>query len=137
MSESRKQITKCWFAGSVNPIEWEYVEVVFARNHREAKKVVWGKGENIREACDHEFINLRLTRKSEHDHLSYGSSPYVLYDAATLRAMGWRLEGDIRCSSCGMAEWDGQFPVCFDCIQCNECGCNNECEENKQGGEDE
>lgn len=130
-------ILKCWFAGSVNPFDFEHVEVVFARNYREARKVVWDRGENIREECDHEFINLRLTRKPEHDHRAKGSDPYVPCDAETLRPMGWQMEDDKQCASCGLAEWDGQFPVCPECIQCNECGCDDDCGEKEQGGEDE
>lgn len=43
-----------------------------------------------------------------------------------LRQMGWRCDGDSICSSCGLYEMDGTVPVCYECDQCGECGC--ECE---------
>lgn len=45
------------------------------------------------------------------------------------RLIGWRCEGDSTCSTCGLAEFDGEFPVCEDCQNCDECGHDTDCPE--------
>lgn len=49
--------------------------------------------------------------------------PGVENDFAVLRKVGWRMEGDASCDTCGLYELDGEFPVCEGCGQCADCGC--------------
>jgi hypothetical protein len=47
------------------------------------------------------------------------------------REVGFSCDGDARCDSCGLADLDGEFPVCPECNQCVECGHDDDCEEAK------
>lgn len=47
---------------------------------------------------------------------------------AELRDLGWRVDGDVACDTCGLYEWDGKFPVCGECGNCTECGCEDTCQ---------
>ena len=38
-----------------------------------------------------------------------------------LRAIGWGVEGDSSCSTCGLYTMDGEFPLCEECGDCEEC----------------
>lgn len=120
---------KCWFAGSSWPEDFAWVDAVFANSYREAKKTVWAKGTNIVDECDAEYTDLRLTRAKEHDHLAVGNEPYVADDSKVLREMGWGYEGDSRCSACGGATLEGEFPLCDECECCAECGHDEDCSE--------
>src|SRR5690625_3595399 len=128
---------KCWFAGARRPFEYTHTDIVFANSHKEARKTVWARRWQTQEECGFEFTSLKLYRKPEHDQLATGSEPYVVTDRETLRGLGWQCEGDNRCGSCGLAEWDGKYPVCQECSQCIECGCLDDCESAKQGGSNE
>lgn len=44
------------------------------------------------------------------------------------RDVGFACDGDDRCGSCGLAELDGSFPVCKECCNCKDCGCDCESE---------
>jgi len=46
------------------------------------------------------------------------------------REVGFACEGDARCEVCGLASFDGRFPVCDECGGCEECGHDDECSEN-------
>lgn len=120
---------KCYFGGSTTPFEYDFVEVCFAASAAEAKRIMWNKTD-LPEECDHEWDNARVIRKPEFDHLIENdrSEAYIVRDDKTLRAMGWMKEGDNRCESCGLAEMEGEFPVC-ECGQCAECGCA--CDDNE------
>lgn len=114
---------KCWFAGSRNPLEYSYVDIVFAHNYKEAKKVAWQCGTRVHEECDHEYIDLKLTRKKEHDSLADGCDAYVVTDDKTLHQCGWHTEDAAQCDSCGLYEFEGLLTICEYCNQCSECGC--------------
>lgn len=47
------------------------------------------------------------------------------------REVGFSCDGDSRCDTCGLADLDGEFPVCPECNQCEECGHEEDCEEDK------
>lgn len=126
---------KCWFAGARDPYEHQFVDVVFAYSHRDARRIIWSHGEVITEECDSDFLRLRLTRKNEFDELADenlvadGKRGYVPRATSILRKMGFCMDGDNACSSCGLAEFDGQWPVCPECHQCAECGHDDDCDE--------
>jgi hypothetical protein len=43
-----------------------------------------------------------------------------------LRLHGWGCEDDDSCDTCGLHSFDGEFPVCEGCGQCEDCGCDCE-----------
>jgi hypothetical protein len=47
------------------------------------------------------------------------------------REVGFAVDGDNRCASCGLADMDGEFPICDECGQCEECGHDEDCEEGR------
>ncbi len=53
-----------------------------------------------------------------------GERAYIEGDNELLRHLGFRCESDRTCDTCGLAEMDGEYPVCQDCGQCEECVCN-------------
>jgi len=50
---------------------------------------------------------------------------------AVLRQAGWMEEGDGKCDCCGLAEFDGTWPVCKTCYCCAECR-DESCEDCKE-----
>lgn len=120
---------KCYVGGNCCPQEYDFVAVCFANSRAEAKRLMWHKTDLYYE-CDGEFTSVRVVRKPEFDSLEdkEKTEAYAVNDPAVLRQMGWRCEGDNLCDSCGLAEMDGDFPVCEECGQCNECGHDSECE---------
>lgn len=124
---------KCYVGGSYDPFEYEYVEACFAESRKEAKRLLW-KHTDLPEECDHEWMNARVVRKKEYDALldPDAKSAYVVTDRAVLRQMHWGCEDDMRCEACGLAEMNGDWPVCDDCGQCPDCGHDDECSEGSQ-----
>lgn len=116
---------KCYAAGC-HDSQWDYSDVCFAENWKQARKLLWASGHNIQAECDGEYLAMFVRRKPEFDKFLAEGSPYVVRDAKTLRAMGFGYEDDDHCDSCTLASFLGKFPVCPDCEYCNECGC--ECE---------
>jgi len=114
---------KCYFGGSCDPFDHEFTEACFANSRNEAKTVMWTKGE-LSEACGGEWMDARIIRQPQHDRLVDWNKDdaYIIRDKPTLRKMGWRIEGDQVCDTCGLAEFDGEYPVCEDSGQCSECG---------------
>lgn len=102
--------------------------LVFANSNQEAKKI----GYLVDNVGSEGFITLRASRLPDVDSLldCEKDKPYVVKDDKTLRLSGFHLEGDDKCSSCGLAEFDGEFPVCESCGNCAECGCDEECNHN-------
>lgn len=85
---------------------------------------------------------MRVVRKPEHDHQAAKSTTgRLVTDEAMLRDMGWALEDDNFCATCGLCEWDGRWPVCPECCQCPDCGHDDDCPESEphqgRGGGDE
>lgn len=121
---------KCYFGGSVNAFEYDYVAACFAPDWATAKRLMWNKSERLDEECDGEWIAARVTRQSQFDHLldTKRTEAYVIYDISTTREMGWSSEGDSNCEKCGFATFDGEFPLCESCECCDECGHDEECE---------
>jgi hypothetical protein len=115
---------KCYMGGSRDPFEFDFVAVCFANNSKEAKRLMWNKSEMLGDECDGEWIDARVIRKSEYDDLlnTENQEPYIVRDEDTLRKMGWGIEGDRRCDTCGFAEFEGKWPICEECGQCSECG---------------
>lgn len=127
-----KNALRCWFASSKEETEFNYIEVVFARSHQEAKTTAWKRGWDIVDECDNNYLNLKISRKKEFDHLASGVAPYICRDKKTLREMWIMLEGDAVCDSCGKAEFEGEFPVCEECGQCVVCGHMDDCQTNSK-----
>lgn len=117
---------KCYFGGSRQPFEYDFVSACFANTAAEAKKLMWDKADLSIE-CDNDWHDARIIRKPEFDGLldSGKTEPYIIRDDKTLRFMGWHIEGDRQCDSCGLFSFDDAFPVC-ECGQCIECGCEDE-----------
>ncbi len=128
---------KCYFGGSRDiSREFEFVAVCFAKNQKEARRLLWTDGE-LREHCEHEFFQLRVIRQKAFDHHQNGDSTgYLVTNIDTLRDMGWRYEGDEICEACDLYEQDGRFPVCIECYRCSECGHHEDCPTHN-GGESE
>ena len=58
------------------------------------------------------------------------AAPGVEDDARVHRRMGWRIEGERSCDTCGLAPMDlPQYRVCDECGQCPECWHAEDCEE--------
>lgn len=58
------------------------------------------------------------------------TSPGTEDDPEVLRQMGWRIEGERTCDTCGLAPMDlERYRVCSECHQCLECGHEEECPE--------
>lgn len=121
---------KCYVAGSSCPQEWPHVEACFANSHKEAKGFMWKNSGRLSDECDGDYMDLRVWRHKEHDGLFDQSKtePYLVADDKTLRLMGWEMEGDRRCDSCGLASMDiEEFEVCDTCMQCAVCGFSGDC----------
>lgn len=116
---------KCYFGGSQEPNDYEFVEACFANTALEAKLLMWTQG-RLKEECDDDYNGARIIRKPYYDCLrdTKKEAPYIVCDQSTLREMGWGMDGDNRCDSCGLSEFEGEYPVCEDCCQCSDCGCD-------------
>lgn len=121
---------KCYIAGSANPQEYDWVEACFANTSKEAKAFMWKNSHRLPDECNGEYMELRVNRRKDHDKFFDQSKtePYIVSDNKTLREMGWKIEGDDTCCGCGLAEMEGEFPVCEDCDYCEDCGHDDECE---------
>lgn len=123
---------RCYFAGSYQPFEHDFVDACFARSRQEARKLLWKHGPEIQAECDGKYHDMRVIRRPEHDHLAekHGiTEPGVVLVDKIQRDMGWSMDGDALCADCGLAEMDGDYPVCEHCEQCPECGHANDCPE--------
>jgi hypothetical protein len=132
---------KCYIGGSTEPGEFDFVAACFAANGKEAKRLLW-RYSDLSDECGGEYVNARVIRAPKHDHLfekTGRTRAHNIDDYFILRAMGWMLEGDARCSACGLAEYDGKWPLCEHCEQCTECGHDDDCEivADKAGGSDD
>lgn len=122
---------KCYFGGSSDmDKDFDFVTACFASDRDEAKRLMWKYGD-LSEDCDGDYMNARVIRRPEHDSL-FGKDgkkdAHVVRDQALLREMGWMMEGDERCSWCGLATMDGEYPLCQDCETCSDCGHEHDCE---------
>lgn len=119
---------KCYFGGSSNPYDHAYVSHCFARTQKEAKKLMWSQG-RLNEECDGEWIDARIERKPAYDKLADGmQEAYIATDTKIEREMGWMMDGDTICGTCGLATMDNEYPVCDECDQCTDCGHSDGCE---------
>jgi len=125
---------KCYVAGTSCPQEYPYVDACFANSSKEAKAFMWKNSHTLHDECDGDYMDLRVKRQPQADHLldSSKEAPYIIRDYKTLRQMGWSIDGERQCDSCGLAAMDmDEFYVCDSCGQCPECGYDEECEEHK------
>jgi|TARA_R110000851_G_scaffold218427_3_gene371346 hypothetical protein len=121
---------KCYVGGAYHWDEFEYHATCFANNRKEARKLLWYT--DVFEACDGVYTQLRVVRRPQDDDLldTNQTSPYVVYDNKTLRQMFYCIDGDSLCSTCGLFEMAGEYPVCDDCHQCPDCG--HSCDKGEQ-----
>ena len=120
---------KCYIGGSSEPGDFDFITACFAKNSREAKKLMWKYGD-LSEECEGKWVLARAIRAEEHDHLfaKYGlKTEHVISEDYIYREMGWVMEGDQRCALCSKAEYEGKWPLCEDCEQCTDCGHDDEC----------
>ena len=121
---------KCYFGGSQEPGEFDFVTACFAANGKEAKRMLW-RYSDLSDECEGEYILARVIRQPEHDHLfgkDGSNDAHIIRDDSIFREMGWMIDGGQRCAGCGMAEYDGKWPLCEHCEQCTECGHDDVCE---------
>ena len=127
---------KCYVAGSNSDSEYTHCAVCFAYTAKTAKMLMWRDSQWLAERCEGDLLDAFVVREKRHDSLAEGDTPYVVNDHEQLREMGWRMEDDSYCDSCGLYGME-VVNVCGDCNQCDECGC--ECENKpaspSQGGE--
>jgi hypothetical protein len=120
---------KCYIGGSTYPGDFDFVIACFAENRNEAKKILWKEGE-LSEECEGDYMNARVIRAPKHDHLfekTDRTDAHVVKDYSIYRDMLWSLEGDSRCAACGLAEYEGLWPICEHCEHCSDCGHDDNC----------
>jgi hypothetical protein len=90
--------------------------------------MMWNAG-YLAPECDHQWVDTNIKRRQDLDKFldPEKTEAYMVNDQAVLRQMGWSFEGDSFCESCGLAEMGAQFPICGECENCRECGCDDEC----------
>ena len=123
---------KCYIGGSSEPGDCDFVTACFAKNSREARKLMWKYGD-LSEECEGHWVLARAIRAKQHDPLfaKYGlKTEQVIWEDSIYRDMGWVMEGDQRCASCGLATYEGKWPLCDYCGQCVECGHDDGCGDN-------
>lgn len=126
---------RLYFAGARHPSDWAvYREACFAHTSREAKLLMWRRGEFIQDECDWNYMELRVTRQREHDNMAAerGIAEPCIASSTFKRLFGWQCEGDSQCQHCMLYEFDGEFPVCEHCEQCTECGHADDCPEREE-----
>jgi hypothetical protein len=121
---------KCYIGGSTYPGDFDFIAACFAENKNEAKKILWNDGD-LSDECEGEYLNLHVIRMPKHDNL-FGktgrSDAHVVKNNSICREMFFSMEGDSRCAACGLAEYEGLWPLCENCEQCSECGHDDGCE---------
>ena len=95
-----------------------------ARSIKEAKALLWGRLRCMR--CLRRGL-LQPARPPDRDLDAKALPVGVVRDSAMLRAMGFWVEGDPACISCGLYTMGDEFPLCPDCEQCEECGHAEDC----------
>lgn len=128
---------RCYFAGSKYPGDHVYVEACFAHTHREAKTMLWRDGGELNAECDGNYFDMAVKWQPQHDSIAdkYGiTAPGVISNDKILRDMGWSCDGDSRCANCDLAEYDGEYPLCEHCDQCEGCGHHAKCPEHGKAG---
>lgn len=125
---------KAYFVGvSEHPDGYEWTDIVFANNAKEAKSMAYHKtdaGSLAHDiACDtggNPLWYVTAKRRAEADKYCTQEEPYVLAQSdendGIYRQFGWRYDGDDSCDTCGLYSMDGKFPVCWGCNTCEECG---------------
>ena len=121
---------KCYVGGAQYPNEYTFVDACFAENGKQAKQMLWKYG-NLSDECEDDYMNCRVVRAPEHDYL-FGkddrTDSHLIRDDLMFREMGWMMDGDNHCDTCGKADYEGKWPVCEHCGQCAECGHDDDCE---------
>lgn len=121
---------RCFIGVVPTDDNFSFHSICFANNSKEAKKIMW-KYSELQDVADGNYLAARAKRCSEYDHLLDDSkcSAYIVRDNKTLRKVGWMVDGDESCITCGLYEMDGDFKICDKCGNCEECGCD--CEKEK------
>ena len=101
----------------------EFAELVIALNEEEAVDIVWKDGRYCGEKENLEVIEMDDSTKV----FLLRDKSYIVQDIGILREFDFQLEGDMRCECCGLAEMDGKYPVCPECVMCEECGHEDGC----------
>lgn len=121
----------------------DHAELVVAENSRQAEIICGERGDleadypfDISEVTSWYCSTKKIPQK-EIDDLDWGIVNDSKHNGKFRREVGFSCEGDDRCCTCGLAEFDGRFPVCPECNQCSECGCDDDCEEAKIKAEEE
>lgn len=110
---------KAWIVHDGDPTE--YADLVFAGSESKAidisKQHPWSV---IEWQCDEQAWKADRLPRADGKQSTEG----LCQDDYLMREMGWRCDGDGICGTCGLATFDGRFPVCESCGQCNECECD-------------
>lgn len=80
-----------------------------------------------------DFESLQVERAVDFEHrVALQSEPGVEDDDEYMRSLGWRLENEYTCDSCGLAA-NGieKYAVCRACNQCRECRCEEDCDQSE------
>lgn len=102
--------------------------LVVAHTAKEAKRLGYNCLDNA------EFLKIKVRRIFK--GIKTYDKPTVLSwddpeDLKVYRAHGHFFEGDSCCASCGLYTMNRQFPLCFECEFCAECGHDKGCKENQ------
>ncbi len=119
---------KCYVGGSKDPWEYSHVDACFANDAKQAKKLMWKRG-RLSEECEGDWLDARVVRAPEHDKLldHEADMPYVVRSPNILRNMGWKMEDEYICDSCGLAPMGiEKFEVCNDCGMCADCAADDD-----------
>lgn len=115
----------------------ESAELVIAETAEQAKAICrryghldWTENFDVIELCSYSWSVNKITQE-ELDKVGWGFVEDNKHNDKFRREVGFGCDGDDRCDTCGLASFDGEFPVCPECHQCVECGCDEDCEEAK------
>jgi hypothetical protein len=94
------------------------VAIVYASSRAKAHAAIVGYDEG---GFDVDWTSIRVVRHPALDGMAGDVDGDVEHRGSVLRPMGWRYDGDELCAHCGLAEWDGEWPVCQECEACPDC----------------
>lgn len=127
----------------IDPIDG--VDVIFAENAQEAKKIAYKKGTVVREYME-SFFDIRVRRCPEGDWwANFAGRPgvweeFFWNDPCFMRDVFGSVDGCPECDCCGLVDTSELHPdpearkvlyerwkVCPECGQCAECGHDEDC----------
>jgi hypothetical protein len=96
-------------------------DLVYAATAERAIELAVAHGDCCPELRDQD-VELTAERRENADH--FASAEGVEKLPEVLRAVGWAMEDDEACDSCGLHSMhDERFEICIECRNCVECGC--------------